>query len=183
MSRRKARGEIVVHREAHMSGSFRMALLYSLRGIVYAFHTETNLKRDFWLFSILCLIELTLRPPASAVALTLFVAMCVFAAELFNTAIELTVDLAVDWHNHPVAAVAKDVASGAVTMVSLGAFVVAGWLLVEERPWRFRLFTSIHLMGAAMVLFSLLVVWFLRFWPYRSRGMIKRRRVEDIDGV
>lgn len=169
------------HSEESHRNSFRQALFFSLKGIIYAFHTETNLKRDVWLFTILAVIELTLRPPASLVAITLFVSMCVFAAELFNTAIELTVDLAVGWRHHPVAGVAKDVASGAVTMVSLGAVMIAGWLLADEWPWNMHLFSDKHITGAILVMFSLLLVWILRFWPYRSRGMIKRRQMEDSD--
>lgn len=162
---------------------FARAVAYSLQGVVYAFHTEQNVKRDVWLFTVLCAVELVLRPPLRDVALTMFVAMCVFAAELFNTAIELAVDIASQWQHHVVAGVAKDVASGAVTCVSLGAIALAIWLVESLWPWHFWLFTGHHPAGAGMVVTGLIVVWAFRCWPYRQRTVIKRRRKGDEHGV
>lgn len=163
--------------------TFVEAVRFSVRGIVYAFHTETNITRDVWLFSILCGIELIVRPPLLHVVLTLFVAMCVFAAELFNTAIELAVDLASNWKHHPVAGVAKDVASGAVSMVSIGALFIALWLLVTTWPWRFSLLTDKNVTGAILILVALVVVWVLRLSPSTVDEVIKRRRTEDVHDV
>ncbi|WP_067621976.1 diacylglycerol kinase [Alicyclobacillus acidiphilus] len=158
---------------------FRAAVSYSAKGIVYAFHTETNLKRDVWLFTALAIVELVLRPTLTEVTVTLFVSMCVFAAELFNTAIELTVDVASNWRYHVVAGAAKDVASGAVTMISIGALCVACWLLTQVWPWHFWLLSRRHMPGAVMVLAALAVIWTFRCWPYRAETVIKRRRMED----
>lgn len=168
--------------EEQEAEAFRAAVSYSAKGIVYAFHTETNLKRDVWLFTLLGLVELILRPTLTDVTVTVFVAMSVFAAELFNTAIELTVDIASNWRYHVVAGAAKDVASGAVTLMSLGALGVACWLLSQVWPWHFWLFSTKHWPGAMMIFVALLMIWTFRCWPYHSETVIKRRRVGDTHG-
>lgn len=56
--------------------------------------------------------------------LVIIAAICtVMALEALNTAIERTVDLYMQ-HNHPLARDAKDIAAGAVLIVSIGAAVV-----------------------------------------------------------
>lgn len=145
--------------------SFMRALTFALRGIVYVFHTETNMKRHFWLFNLLALIELILRPPADTVAISVFIATCVFAAELFNTAIELAVDAAVNFEYSRIAGLAKDAASGAVAMVCFGSLFAAVYILVHSTPWRFRLFSNVHPLSVVILDVAIVIVWALRFWP------------------
>ncbi|SIS66653.1 diacylglycerol kinase (ATP) [Alicyclobacillus vulcanalis] len=157
---------------------FLRALGYSLRGVVYAFHAEKNLKRDVWLFTLLAAVEWCLRPSLAQTAITLFVSMCVFAAELFNTAVELAVDVASGWKDHPVAGMAKDVASGAVSFVAFGALAVAAWLLASNWPWHLWLFSRRNLDSVALVTLCVAAVWAVRLWPYRGVAEIKRPRKE-----
>jgi len=56
------------------------------------------------------------------IALTIAITM-VLAAEAFNTAIEVTVNLTTKQY-HPLARIAKDVAAGAVLITALGAVAV-----------------------------------------------------------
>lgn len=165
-------------RDVPKAQPFARAVAYSLRGVVYAFHTEKNLKRDVWLFTCLAAVEWCLRPSLPQAALTVFVSMCVFAAELFNTAIELAVDVASAWREHPVAGVAKDVASGAVTFVAFGALAIAAWLLASNWPWHLWLWSNRHLGAVLLVTAALIAVWTVRLWPYRSETVIKRPRKE-----
>lgn len=65
------------------------------------------------------------------VVLLFFTISLVIAAEMFNTAIETVVDM-VTRDYHPLAAVAKNVAAGAVLVASLNA-VVVGYLLFVDR--------------------------------------------------
>ncbi|WP_206830893.1 diacylglycerol kinase [Alicyclobacillus fructus] len=160
------------------SQPFVRAVTYGLNGVVYAFHTEKNLKRDVWLFTCLAAVEWCLRPSLTQAAITVFVSMCVFAAELFNTAIELAVDVASEWRDHPVAGMAKDVASGAVTFVALGALAVAAWLLASNWPWHLWLWSRRNLGASALVTAWLAAVWTVRLWPYREEIEIKRPRRE-----
>ncbi|MDI9259326.1 diacylglycerol kinase [Alicyclobacillus sendaiensis] len=157
---------------------FVRAVAYSLRGAVYAFHTEKNLKRDVWLFTCLAIAEWCLRPNLWQAAITVFVSMCVFAAEMFNTAIELAVDVASGWTQHPVAGMAKDVASGAVTFVAFGALAIAAWLVASNWPFHFWLWSRHNLGAVALVTVWLAAVWAVRLWPYRVDVEIKRPRKE-----
>jgi diacylglycerol kinase (ATP) len=147
--------------------TFLRALRYSIQGIVYAFHAEANMRRHFWLFNGLALIELILRPSFQVVAVTIFVSMCVFMAELLNTAIELTVDFVAKDEQHHLAGLAKDTAAGAVALVSFGSLFVAGWLLVSTWPWRFDLLSRTHWFGAIVILMVVILLGILRFLPYR----------------
>ncbi|WAH38550.1 diacylglycerol kinase [Alicyclobacillus dauci] len=165
---------------ARPRSSLFSALRYAVNGITYAFNVEPNMKRHFWLFNTLALIELILRPSLTVVAISLFVAMCVFGAELANTAVELTIDLTVDRKYHAAAGIAKDAMAGAVTMISFGALLVAVWILVSTRPWRFQLFSDVHPVATGLVIISVVTIWVLRFRPYREIQLwTDRKEVQD----
>lgn len=157
-----------MHRRKQTHTSFRQALRVSLRGIRYAFHSETNMRRHFWLFHILVFVELILRPSITLVTVSMFAAMCVFAAELLNTAVENAVDLAIGKQHHPLAAIAKDTAAGAVTMISIGSLFVALWIICSTFPWGFRFFSNVHLLGASVSVIGLFIIWLLRWWPVQD---------------
>lgn len=138
------------------------------------------MQRHFWLFQLLAAIEIVLRPQFSITVVSLFVAMAVFAAELFNTAIEHAVDLAVGPHRHPLAKAAKDAASGAVTMVAFGALFVGAWVLISTWPWRFRLLSLHDLQSPIVVIISVIAIWVIRLVPVANLQPI---REEDEHGV
>lgn len=56
-------------------------------------------------------------------AILLLAVSLVFTAEIFNTAVEKTIDLVVNDY-HPLARIAKDIAAGAVLVAALNAVVV-----------------------------------------------------------
>jgi diacylglycerol kinase (ATP) len=66
-------------------------------------------------------------------ALVALAVASVWAAELFNTAIETLTNLASPGY-HPLAGKAKDVAAGAVLLAALGAVVVGG-LVFGPKVW------------------------------------------------
>lgn len=126
------------------------------------------MKRHFWLFQLLVVIDLILRPPFALVVASLFVATCVFSAELFNTAIEHAVDLTVGTERHPLAKAAKDAASGAVTMVAFGSLFIGAWILITTWPWHFHMFSGRHVWTPILILVSDAAVWALRLTPVRE---------------
>jgi diacylglycerol kinase (ATP) len=67
------------------------------------------------------------------------VIMAVFVTEMFNTALEFTVDLVTSEY-HPLAKLAKDVAAGAVLVTSVAALAV-GYLLLSDNLGPFSLET------------------------------------------
>lgn len=68
--------------------------------------------------------------PWEWVALTIAITM-VLAAEAFNTAIEVTVNLTTKQY-HPLARIAKDVAAGAVLITALGAVAVGYFIFAPH---------------------------------------------------
>ena len=95
-------------------------------------------------------------------------------AEMFNTAIERTVDLITDQY-HQLARIAKDVAAGGVLIAAINALVV-GYLLFFDRlnPYTnlvlFKLRnSSIHLTFVALALVILLTIVFKTIF-FRGRG-------------
>jgi len=100
---------------------------YAYQGLCYALRTQRNVRVHLVIamFAIGLGIVLKISPVEFAM---IFVAITnVFIAEMFNTAIELCVNLASPTY-HPLAKTAKDVAAGAVLLnamlsVIIGLFV------------------------------------------------------------
>lgn len=104
-------------------------------GFVQAYRQEPNLR--FHLFAAACAAV-----AAHAVGLGGWEAgylgltvLGVLFAEMVNTAVERTVDLAAGGRPHPLAAEAKQVAAGAVLLAALHAAAVGGYLfLIRHSP-------------------------------------------------
>ncbi|MDR1805555.1 MAG: diacylglycerol kinase family protein [Clostridium sp.] len=109
--------------------SFRFAA----RGIIRTVKTERNFRIHLvcmaYMYAYLGLYDwFTLS--REAWALLFAVNALVLAAEVFNTAIEALTDLATR-RKHPLAAVAKDCAAGAVLVCAIGAVAVGLALLYQ----------------------------------------------------
>jgi len=76
---------------------------------------------------------LILQLPATEVAAVLFAILVVFLAEIFNTAIEKTLDLVQPDHHEQVRLV-KDMAAGAVLVAAAGA-VAIGIIVFGPHLW------------------------------------------------
>lgn len=96
---------------------------YAIRGIVYALRTQRNMRLHAIAAAVVILGALALRISGLELVALIFAIGLVICAELINTAVEATVDLAVDTFD-PMAAVAKDVAAGGVLIASLTAIGV-----------------------------------------------------------
>ncbi len=101
----------------------RRALGFAVAGIVHAWRTQRNLRIQTAIAAGVLATVLALRMPPVPLALIVLTIAVVLAAELFNTAIEATIDLVAP-APHPLARAAKDAAAGAVLVVSAGAVVV-----------------------------------------------------------
>ncbi|SFU93539.1 diacylglycerol kinase family protein [Alicyclobacillus macrosporangiidus] len=156
-----------------LADSFRFAL----DGICHALITERNMKIHFAAGGLLLLWCLAVRPPAALVLWALAAVHAVIALELVNTAVERVTDLATGGTARALAGVAKDVAAGAVLIVSMGALGVGIYLGVSSYPWRWRLFSSAHPLGAVESLWGLSVLCFLAV-----RSVLQRKRLGWDDG-
>ena len=111
---------------------------YAFQGLWYALRTQRNMRFHVVVAVLVILAGILLRVSAVEFAM-LFVAITgVFIAEMFNTVIELCVDLASP-NYQPLAKIAKDVAAGAVLLsailsVIIGLFVLGPhlWVLLTH---------------------------------------------------
>jgi diacylglycerol kinase (ATP) len=100
---------------------------YAFDGIVYALKTQRNMRLHFIATVIVLLATLVLKiKKTDFINLMLTIAL-VIVTEMVNTAIEATIDLITPEY-HPMAAIAKNVAAGAVLMAS-GIALVVGYLV------------------------------------------------------
>lgn len=100
---------------------------YAIRGIVYALRTQRNMRLHFLVSAAVFTAALALHVSGLELIALLFAVGLVLVAELINTAIESTVDLATETFD-PLAAIAKDVAAGAV-LVSAVTAVAVGYVV------------------------------------------------------
>jgi diacylglycerol kinase (ATP) len=106
---------------------------HALRGVGAALRSEVHLQ--FHAVSTVVVIGLGFYFGLSVLewALVALAVAGVWAAELFNTAVETLTNLVSPGY-HPLAGKAKDVAAGAVLLAALGALVV-GALVFGPRVW------------------------------------------------
>jgi len=103
-------------------------------------------------------------------AALLLAAALVLAAEAFNTAIEVLVDLASPGQ-HPLAGKVKDIAAGAVLICAAGA--VAAGIAVLYQPEAFRKLYAYYIENPLMLLalgISLTVTGMLILWPTKKKN-------------
>jgi undecaprenol kinase len=120
----------------HKNRSFLQRLGFAVAGLGHALRGERSLRTQLVLLLIVMLVLGYLRPPVVWWALVSVCSAGVFAAELFNTAIEHLADhLHPDLH--PQIRIVKDCAAAAVLCAALGAVGVAIAFVVElAGHWR-----------------------------------------------
>ena len=102
----------------------------AIEGIIYTFKKERNMKIHYCVALVILISSLYLGFSKIEMILLLFTISLVLISEMFNTAVEKTVDMITDDY-HPLAKIAKDVAAGGVLIASLNAAVV-GYILFYD---------------------------------------------------
>lgn len=113
------------------SGSLVWSFDYAIRGIVYTLRTQRNMRLHFGVSAAVLIAALVLRVGGLELIALIFAVGLVLAAELINTAVETTVDLATQTYD-PLAGIAKDVAAGAVLVTAVTA-VAVGYVVFFTR--------------------------------------------------
>ena len=98
---------------------------HALRGVGSALRSEVHLQLHAVATAVVGGVGLYFQLSATEWALVALAVAGVWAAELFNTAIETLTNLVSPGY-HPLAGRAKDVAAGAVLLAALGALAVGG---------------------------------------------------------
>ncbi|WP_027365422.1 diacylglycerol kinase [Desulfotruncus alcoholivorax] len=110
---------------------FARAVGWAVSGIRYAVITQRNMKIHLVVAIPVIVTCLYLKMSPAELAIISLTIFLVLAAEMFNTAIEVVVDLFTA-DRHPLARAAKDVGAGAVLLTAINALIVA-YLLIWPR--------------------------------------------------
>ena len=103
----------------------------AIEGFVYVFKSQRNMRLHFLMGLFAVLLGVLLKfTYIEVIALCLTIAFVLFA-EMFNTAIEYTVDL-VSQEYHPLARIVKDIGAGAVLLSAITAIVIGYLLFVSK---------------------------------------------------
>src|SRR3712207_4448551 len=131
---------------------------HAYRGLIYAVRTQRNMRFHVVAATVVLVGSLFLGVSKLELAVLVLVIMFVFVTEMFNTALEFTVDLATKEY-HPLAKLSKDVSAGAVLVSSVGA-VLVGYLILADNlgPLSLESLDSIRRQPAHLTLVALGVV-------------------------
>ena len=111
--------------------SFVKSFGYACTGIVYLFLYHQNMRLIFLMGMAAFLGGVFLRLSGNELVALCITIMLVFMAEIFNTAIELMLDM-VTRKYHPMIKLVKDIAAGVVLLAVINAIGV-GWILFGKR--------------------------------------------------
>ncbi|MBS1707448.1 MAG: diacylglycerol kinase [Armatimonadetes bacterium] len=127
---------------------FRVAF----NGIIHTFRTQRHMRVHLYVTLVTVLGAFFLKLRLREILVLLFMITFVLVAEMFNSAIEATVDLVTDKY-HPLAKFAKDIAAGAVLITTIMAIIVGTMIALGEDNWeRIRInLTSEQFSTPAMV--------------------------------
>ncbi len=103
--------------------SFKMSFRDAAAGLWYCLCTQRNMQVHVAVTVLVMVVAWLLKLDCLEWALVLFAISFVVVAEMFNTAVEKTVDLFVGTY-HPLARLAKHIAAGAVLVSALNAVAV-----------------------------------------------------------
>jgi diacylglycerol kinase len=117
--------------------SFFRGFVHAFRGVAYVVRTQRNARVHLVVMGLVVAASIYFRVTAIEWAILAITMGLVFSAEVFNTAVELQVDLATSEFD-PKAKAAKDAGAGAVLVTALGA-VAAGIAIFGPRLWALAL--------------------------------------------
>lgn len=103
----------------------------AIEGIIYTFKFERNMKIHYFVAVLVFIASLFFDLTRVEMLILIFSISLVVIAEMFNTAIEKTIDMITEEYN-VLAKIAKDVAAGGVLIAALNS-VVVGYLLFYDR--------------------------------------------------
>ncbi|GAC1392587.1 MAG: diacylglycerol kinase family protein [Ktedonobacteraceae bacterium] len=112
---------------------FLAGFRYAFHGLGYALRTQRNARIHAAIATLAILVSIFFRISAVEFAMIFVAITGVFIAEMFNTVIEICVDLASPTY-HPLAKIAKDVAAGAVLLNAMLS-VVVGLFVLGPHLW------------------------------------------------
>ena len=103
----------------------------AIEGFIYVFKSQRNMRLHFLIGFFAAILAIFLNfSPVEFILLCLTIGFVLFA-EMFNTAVEHTIDL-IKEEFHPLARIVKDICAGAVLLSAMSA-VIVGYILFVAR--------------------------------------------------
>lgn len=112
--------------------SFYQSIKNALRGIKISTISERNLKMQLIILVLVLILGWLLKFSALDWVIVVLISVIVLAVEIINTAIEMTVDIVCKNEFNPLAKKAKDIAAGAVLVVSIGAIIIGSIVIIPK---------------------------------------------------
>ena len=156
------------------NNSFSESVGYALEGIATAIKTERNMRIHIYIAVLVIMLCLVFGVTSSQFKDLAFAISLVFFAELMNSAIEATVDMVTNRY-HPLAKRAKDMAAGAVLIVSFNAAVV-GYIIFSKKIKQdttqlFELLKASYIDTLLLIIFVVVIAVFIVKSKYK-RGKL-----------
>jgi len=106
----------------------------AINGLVYTFRTQRHMRFHLYVVLIVVVLGIFFGLRLRELMVLLFTISLVVVAEMFNSAIEATVDL-IEPKYHPLAKFAKDISAGAVLITTILALVIGSLMVLGENRW------------------------------------------------
>lgn len=120
----------------HTSGEMRnknvwQSFSHAFEGLSHVLWTQKHVRTQLLMVIMVLLLSYTMRLELIKVLFVLSAVALVLIAELFNTAIEVVVNM-ITKEFHPLAKIAKDVAAAGVLIASMYALLVGGGIFLSD---------------------------------------------------
>lgn len=111
----------------HLLDSFA----YAFEGLLYVLRTQKHMRFHFVSAILALWVGFLMKMQAWEILILFLTIALVLIAEMFNTCLELTIDL-ITQHHHPLAKVVKDIAAAIVLVAAMNSLVVAAILILPR---------------------------------------------------
>jgi diacylglycerol kinase (ATP) len=134
------------------------SLNWAFEGVIHVLRTQRNMRIHFAVATVVLILAFSYGVTKLELMALLVAISFVLIAEMVNTAIEATIDLATTSFD-PLAKIAKDIAAGAVLIASANA-VVVGYLVFADRLTQpsSRLVTRVREAPSNLTLIALILI-------------------------
>ena len=112
--------------------SFNQSIKNAFRGIKISIASERNLKMQLTILILVLILGWLLKFSPLDWIIIVLTSVGVLAVEMMNTAIEMTVDMFCHNEFNLLAKKAKDIAAGAVLIVSIGAIIIGFIVIIPK---------------------------------------------------
>jgi diacylglycerol kinase (ATP) len=142
---------------ARRSPSVLQSFNFAFEGVIHVLRTQRNLRIHFAIAVVVLVAALLVDVTRTQLVALMLAITFVLIAEMVNTAIEATIDVATTSFD-PLAKLAKDIAAGAVLIAAVNAIAV-GYLIFENeiRQPSARLITYLREADTNMTLIALVI--------------------------